>query len=143
MINRVKIDGYKSFRDFELEMKPLMVVFGPNASGKSNFLDALQLISLIATEKDIKTAFSKHRGTPWESIFGGITRVKKARKKLHSMHFEVDIELGDLVCEKTNINMAEHRRQVKKRPVAEREEVDERNWRSFTELQVLYPSMET
>ncbi|MFO8056899.1 MAG: AAA family ATPase, partial [bacterium] len=36
MITRIKIDGYKSFQDFELKMKPLMVLFGPNTSGKSN-----------------------------------------------------------------------------------------------------------
>ena len=41
MIKRVKIQGYKSLRNFELELKPFSLIIGPNASGKSNFLNAL------------------------------------------------------------------------------------------------------
>ena len=64
MITKVKIDGYKSLKNLELEMKNLMVIIGPNASGKSNLLDALQLISLACTEKSLKDAFENHRGLP-------------------------------------------------------------------------------
>ena len=44
MLKRVKIQGYKSLEDVEVQLQPLSVFFGPNASGKSNFLDALQLL---------------------------------------------------------------------------------------------------
>ena len=44
MLRRVHIKGYKSLADVEVRLEPLTVLFGPNAAGKSNFLDALQLL---------------------------------------------------------------------------------------------------
>ena len=49
MIRRVFIKGYKSLRDVDLILSPLTVIIGPNASGKSNLLDALGLLSRIVT----------------------------------------------------------------------------------------------
>ena len=45
MIRRVKIQGYKSLKDIEVELQPLTVIIGPNAAGKSNLFDALGLLS--------------------------------------------------------------------------------------------------
>ena len=58
MLKRVKIQGYKSLLDVEVNLQPLSVLFGPNATGKSNFLDALQLLSRIATTARLKDAFA-------------------------------------------------------------------------------------
>jgi len=41
MITRIEIDGFKSFRDFTLDVPPLLVLAGPTAGGKSNLLDAV------------------------------------------------------------------------------------------------------
>ena len=58
MLNRILIRGYKlSLGDIEVRLSPLSVLFGPNAAGKSNFLDALQLLSKLATSKTVKEAF--------------------------------------------------------------------------------------
>ena len=57
MLKRIKIQGYKSLVDVEVSLEPLSVLFGPNVSGKSNFLDALQLLSGIATSRTLKEAF--------------------------------------------------------------------------------------
>ena len=35
MITRVEIAGYKSLSEVELDLRPLSVIVGPNASGKS------------------------------------------------------------------------------------------------------------
>ena len=43
MLKRAHIKGYKSLEDVEVRLSPLAVLFGPNAAGKSNVLDALQL----------------------------------------------------------------------------------------------------
>ena len=40
MLTRIRIKGYKSFHDVEVRLSPLAVMFGPNAAGKSNLLDA-------------------------------------------------------------------------------------------------------
>ncbi len=65
MITYIKINGFKSFYNFEMEFTPLTVIAGVNASGKSNLFDALQLLSRLA-ETDLKTAFSEQRGNPTE-----------------------------------------------------------------------------
>ena len=57
MIKRIKIRNYKSLRDVDVVLEPLSVLFGPNAAGKSNFIDALQLLSRIASSRTLKEAF--------------------------------------------------------------------------------------
>ena len=65
MLKRVKIQGYKSLLDIEVNLQPLSVLFGPNASGKSNFLDALQLLSRLATSNSLNEVFEPpYRGKP-------------------------------------------------------------------------------
>lgn len=65
MLTYIKINGFKSFQDFEMTFTPLTVIAGANASGKSNLFDALKLLSRLA-EADLKTAFSEQRGNPEE-----------------------------------------------------------------------------
>ena len=77
MLNRILIRGYKSLGDVEVRLSPLSVLFGPNAAGKSNFLDALQLLSKIATSKTVKEAFEPpYRGKPLESFSFGSDGLK-------------------------------------------------------------------
>jgi AAA domain, putative AbiEii toxin, Type IV TA system/AAA ATPase domain len=47
VITRIEIDGFKSFVDFELELKPFTVLAGANNSGKSNLLDAILLLKAL------------------------------------------------------------------------------------------------
>lgn len=65
MITYIKINGFKSFQNFEMEFSPLTIIAGTNASGKSNLFDALMLLSRLA-EVDLKTAFAEQRGNPSE-----------------------------------------------------------------------------
>ena len=44
-LEKVHIKNYLSLRDVELPLKPLTVIVGPNASGKSNVLSALSLFN--------------------------------------------------------------------------------------------------
>jgi AAA15 family ATPase/GTPase len=71
MIRRLKVSGYKSLREVEVRFEPLSIIFGPNASGKSNLLDALSLLSRMVTQKNLKEAFEQHRGLPLESFYYG------------------------------------------------------------------------
>lgn len=63
MITRIEIDGFKSFKDFSVDLAPLTVIAGPNASGKSNLFDALRLLSGLARGESFP--FGLHgRGLP-------------------------------------------------------------------------------
>jgi len=71
VIRRVRIQGYKSLKDVDIQLEPLTVVIGPNAAGKSNLLDALGLLSRMATSKTLNEAFGEHRGVPLEAFYYG------------------------------------------------------------------------
>ena len=62
MITYLKINGFKSFHNFEMEFTPFTVIAGANASGKSNLFDALTLLSRLAETDSIKREFTKQRG---------------------------------------------------------------------------------
>ena len=101
MIKRIKIEGYKSFRDLSLELRPLTAIFGPNASGKSNFLDVLYLISRAVSKRNLKETFEGHRGLPLESFFYGDEGYEQLLKKPNlQFTFEVDVEISSSVKKK-------------------------------------------
>lgn len=43
-LTHLEIKNFRSIGEIELELSPLTVLVGPNASGKSNILDALQFV---------------------------------------------------------------------------------------------------
>lgn len=45
MIKRLHVKNYKSFKEMEVELGKFNVIIGPNASGKSNFIELLKFIS--------------------------------------------------------------------------------------------------
>jgi predicted ATPase len=61
MITRIEIDGFKSLRDFAMDLEPFTVLVGPNSAGKSNVLEALMLLSRLAS-MSIAEAFKGGRG---------------------------------------------------------------------------------
>ncbi|MFQ5865690.1 MAG: AAA family ATPase [bacterium] len=101
MIRRIKIKGYKSFKDLSLKLKPLTVIFGPNASGKSNFLDALYILSRAVNSKNLKEVFEGHRGLPLESFYYGEKGYEGLLKKPNlEFALEVDVEISPLIKRK-------------------------------------------
>jgi predicted ATPase len=112
MIRRVKIGGYKSLADVEVRLKPLSVLFGPNSAGKSNFLDALQLLARVATARTLKEAFDPpYRGTPLESFTFGPEGVESSLAREYiSLQIEVDVELSPVVIASVNRQVREMKR---------------------------------
>lgn len=69
MLTRIQIQGFKSLENVEVDLKPVVVLFGPNAVGKSNFLEATGLLSRLATERTLSDAFENSlRGYPLEAF---------------------------------------------------------------------------
>ena len=109
MLKRIKIQGYKSLVDLELNLKPLSVLVGPNASGKSNFLDALQLLSRMTTCQTLEDAFDHpYRGHPLESFTFGDEGIKSLlEQEIVSFSIEVDVQLSAAVIESVNQRIQE------------------------------------
>src|SRR5258708_40188414 len=104
MIRRIHIQRYKSLRNVDVTLQPLSVLFGPNAAGKSNFIDALQLLSRIAGSRSLKEAFEPpYRGKPMESFSFDETGLEGlTMKESVSFQFEVDIDLSPAVIAAVN-----------------------------------------
>ena len=125
MLKRVHVKGYKSLADVEVRLEPLTVLFGPNAAGKSNFLDALQLLSKLGSSRTLKDAFdSPYRGKPIESFRIGDKGIKGlVEQDRLGFSIEADLRLSDAVVDAVNRQVREMRRPAspKQSPVRERD----------------------
>ena len=94
MLNRIHVQGFKSLRDATVELAPLVVLFGPNAAGKSNLLEALLLLSRLVGERTLSEAFAEGiRGYPLEAFTladGGLEQL------LHGPmpHLRLEVEMS-------------------------------------------------
>ncbi len=111
MLKRIRIQGFKSIEDLEIRLPEFMVLLGPNAVGKSNFLDALHLFSRLATARKLDEAFGHpHRGAPLEAFALGDGGVRELlRRPEATMRFEADLELCPSAVESVESEISEHR----------------------------------
>ncbi len=78
MIRSVTVKSFKSYKDATLPLAELTVLIGANASGKSNLIEALQLLSWLAGGRrlgdllsDIKERDISIRGSTTDLTYGG------------------------------------------------------------------------
>lgn len=86
MITKIKINGFKSFHNFEMEFTPFTIIAGTNASGKSNLFDALMLLSKLAESDNIKRSLNEQRGE-----FLELFTMYDQNNHSKSMEFEVEM----------------------------------------------------
>lgn len=88
MIKRIAIENFKSFRSISLDLGSLNVFVGTNASGKSNFFDALRVLQGVGYGYTVSEIFNgKPKGPTsdvWESIRGGLSRARFERSDAQS-----------------------------------------------------------
>lgn len=58
MLESIRIKGFKSYSDATLNLEPLTIMIGANASGKSNAIEALKLLSWIAQGNSLRSIAS-------------------------------------------------------------------------------------
>lgn len=80
-LKRVRIRGYKSIEFCDVELSPLTVFVGRNASGKSNFLDALAFLVDLMEVRATKAV--NDRGG-WEAIRCRTSKLKLIEFEVHS-----------------------------------------------------------
>ncbi len=93
MLRRLRVSGFKSLADVDVQFPRLAVFFGPNAAGKSNVIDAVQVLSRLGTESTLSDALSDPiRGIPLETLSfpsGGMAALLEER----AAQFTIDAEL--------------------------------------------------
>jgi predicted ATPase len=69
LLTRLRVQGFKSLYNIDVELAPLVVLMGPNAAGKSSLLEALLLLSRLATEQTLTAGFEPPlRGYPLQAF---------------------------------------------------------------------------
>lgn len=95
MLRRFAIHGFKSLESVELELPRLAVFAGPNAAGKSNMLDAIQMLARVGTQRTLAEAFATPiRGFPTEAFTlpaGGLRELLAQPKA--TLGLEADLEI--------------------------------------------------
>jgi predicted ATPase len=62
-LSRIKIKGFKSIKELDLEMQPINVLIGANGSGKSNFISVFRLLENIYNQR-LQSYIKQNGGTP-------------------------------------------------------------------------------
>jgi predicted ATPase len=98
VLNHLRVSGFKSLQDVDLSLPRLAVIFGPNASGKSNIVDALQALARIATERTLKEALTEPiRGYAVEAFTlprGGLPAMLKQEQAVFTLEAELSSTNG-------------------------------------------------
>jgi predicted ATPase len=86
IISRIKLKNWKNFKEINVQLKNRVFVVGPNASGKSNFLDVFRFL------RDI----TKPGGGLQNAVLdrGGISKIRCLAARTHP-DVEVEIHLSE------------------------------------------------
>ncbi len=76
----IKIHGFKSIRELDLELRPMNVLIGANGSGKSNFLDVFPLTHAVRLGQEER--YSAMRGGADRALHFGSKRTSEIRIEL-------------------------------------------------------------
>ena len=97
-LKRIKIEGYRSLKSVEWKPAPLNVLIGPNASGKSNLLRALELLPAAARGELNEAVLSRGGMAPlvWDGASPGIsyTLVMGSTSSPGSLERALEYKLG-------------------------------------------------
>jgi len=96
MLKSLTVRGFKSLKDVTVEFPRMAVLFGPNAAGKSNLLDAIQALSRIGTQRTLADALGEQiRGYPTEAFSfpsGGLAELLSASSAQFSLETDLAVQ---------------------------------------------------
>ncbi|MFE7508958.1 AAA family ATPase [Promicromonospora sp. NPDC057488] len=93
-LTELRLTAFKSFHDQVLPIDPTTILIGRNGSGKSNALDALDVLARLANAQDIKDALDPVRGGAASCAPHGTDAFRLGcTVASHAGHFEYDIEV--------------------------------------------------
>ncbi len=113
LIKKIRLKNFKNFKDAELELSDMNVLVGANASGKSNFLQALKFLKDIQ-EHGLENAISLQGGMEYlrnincgeeEAVEIEVEFYLKSEKKLntydkHNENIFLSYEVGIMIYKK-------------------------------------------
>lgn len=94
-ITELRLTSFKSYRDIALSLAPLTVLIGRNGAGKSNALDALEVLSRLAKGGEIRDALDGARRDAGP-VRGGIEGCPPIGSDSFELGVTIAREAGDL-----------------------------------------------
>ncbi len=88
MLKRIRLTDFKSFADEQIELAPLTLLVGANASGKSNFLDAIRFLQGLVFDLTLSEVLNGERNSgpdAWPGIRGRAEEVARMGKEAFSI----------------------------------------------------------
>jgi predicted ATPase len=88
MLKRIRLKDFKSFVDEEVEVSPLTLLVGANASGKSNFLDAMRILRGFVSGLSLSEVLNGERQSrpgAWPGIRGRAEEAARLGTKAFSL----------------------------------------------------------
>jgi predicted ATPase len=99
MITRLHLKNFKNFRDATLQLGPLTVLVGTNASGKSNLRDAFRFVHGMARGYSLAEIIGEKYGEggvlQWRGIRGGTREVAYHGEDSFALETEIDVPPGE------------------------------------------------
>ncbi len=107
MITSLRLEGFKNFRDATLQLGPLTVIVGTNASGKSNIRDAFRFLHGMgrgySLAEIIGEKYVEGGVLVWKGIRGGIREVAYDS----ASEFRIVTKLGRTILHQIDVNVSE------------------------------------
>ena len=98
MINKLELEGFKSFRKADIRLGPLTVIVGANASGKSNLKDALRFFHGVGLGYHFSEILGGKTGPSgtreWRGIRGGVGEIAFGDADQFSLSCQVQTPQG-------------------------------------------------
>lgn len=95
MITRIEIDGFKSFHNFAVNLRPFQVLVGGNGVGKSNLFDAIMLLSHLARYDNLYDAFYQVRSGNIGELFTRHPNGDRSTKMRFAVEMLIDKSIRD------------------------------------------------
>jgi predicted ATPase len=90
MLTELSVKNFKSYREATLPLAGLTVLIGANASGKSNLLEALQILSWLARGRRLSEILYALKERQLD-IRGPVTRLAHEGEET----FEIEVQVGE------------------------------------------------
>ena len=95
VIKNIKIEGFKSIKNIDLNLEPLNIVIGPNGVGKSNFISTFKFLNQIAN-KNLQNYVASSGGAESFLHFGS--------KKTDKIFIHIDFGVNAYEVSLINVN---------------------------------------
>ena len=91
MISNIRLQNFRSYKDESFEFEPAVnIVIGPNASGKTNLLEAVLVLAAGSSYRARDVELVRHKA-PWAKLEGFLGKQRRI----------VKLQLGEVYVEKT------------------------------------------